>query len=302
MMTIETAYKQFLQKLNAIYDEREANNIVDWVFESIAGIKRSDRLAGKQNELSISTIEQLNNALQQLMQHKPVQYVLQEAWFYKMKFFVNEHVLIPRPETEELVEWIIEDVRGKMYEVRSKQSSNIGHQISDIKHILDVGTGSGCISVSLKKHLPCCTITAIDISEDALLVAKKNAELLDVSVDFIQLDFLDETSWPSLPSFHIIVSNPPYIPETEKSNLDKNVVEHEPHIALFVKETDPFIFYHALINFSESHLNKGGKIFVEVHEDYAKDVQQIFEENKFQSEIRKDMYGRDRMIKAERIL
>ncbi len=148
------------------------------------------------------------------MQHKPVQYVLQEAWFYKMKFFVNENVLIPRPETEELVSWIVEDVRSAMFDVRSNRLQ-----------ILDIGTGSGCIAVSLKKELPDVDVMAIDVSKQALSVAKKNADALQAQIDFLEINFLDEKLWPSLSKYDVIVSNPPYIPETEREKLAKNVTD-----------------------------------------------------------------------------
>ena len=283
-MTIDEEYKKFVKQLQTIYDEREAENIADWVFESIANNKRADRVIDKQKHFIDSIIQQLNAALQQLLEHKPIQYVLGEVWFYKMKLLVNEHVLIPRPETEELVEWVIKE--SKIQNSKFK--------------ILDVGTGSGCIAVALKKELADAEIFAIDVSDDALSVAKQNAQDQNTAINFLQLDFLNEDDWPSLPSFDIIISNPPYIPENEKSKLAKNVVNHEPHLALFVDDNDPFIFYKKIASFAEKHLNENGKIFVEVHEDYAKQVQQIFAEKNFTTEIKKDIYGRERMIKASR--
>lgn len=287
-MTIEEAYNNFTQQLKSISEVREANNIADWVFES-AGLKRLDRITNKLNQINESTHKQLNEKLRQLLQHKPVQYVLNEAWFYKMKFFVNEHVLIPRPETEELVEWVVEEIRNKKLEIRNKEV---------LFSILDIGSGSGCIPVALKKELPDAAITSIDISYEALEVAKQNATTQNVKIEFIQLDFLDVKSIKPLPLFNIIVSNPPYIPENEKSKLDKNVVDHEPHLALFVGDNDPFIFYKTIAAFAKTHLKKEGEIFVEVHENYAEEVKKIFEGKNFKTETRKDIYGRERMIKA----
>ncbi|MDQ6756982.1 MAG: peptide chain release factor N(5)-glutamine methyltransferase [Bacteroidota bacterium] len=283
-MTIDELYKHFVGQLKTIYDERESENITDWIFESIAKIRRLDRLANKQKAISDSTINQLNNALQQLLQHKPVQYVLQEVWFYKMKLFVNEHVLIPRPETEELVEWIIKEFRIQNSEFR----------------ILDIGSGCGCIPIALKKELPNTEIISIDISEDALAVAKKNAADQNVKIDFKRVDFLNEKSWTSLPLFNIIVSNPPYIPENEKSKLNKNVTDHEPHTALFVADSDPFIFYRKIADFAETHLVTEGKIFVEIHENYSEQAEKIFAEKEFKTERRNDIYGRERMVKVYR--
>jgi release factor glutamine methyltransferase len=280
-MTIEEAYNNFTEKLKTIYEPREANNVADWIFES-EGIKRLNRITGKQTTINQSTDQLINKKLKQLLQHKPVQYVLNEAWFYKMKFFVNEHVLIPRPETEELVEWIVEELKMKNEKLK----------------ILDIGSGSGCISIALKKELPGSEIISIDVSEEALKVARQNAIEQNVKIEFVQLDFLNEKSWSSLKSYNIIVSNPPYIPQNEKSKLDKNVIEHEPHLALFVQDNDPFIFYKRISEFAGSHLKKKGKIFVEVHEDYAAQVQKIFKERGFKIERRKDLHGRDRMICA----
>ncbi len=294
---VEELYKIFLKQLKKNYDERESANITDWVFESVANIKRLDRVIDKQKPLSNSTIEHLNNVLQQLLQHKPVQYVLGEAWFYKMKLKVNEHVLIPRPETEELVEWMVAEIRNKKLEIRNKKVAELTTDNSPLT-ILDIGTGSGCISIALKKELPNAEVSAIDVSEDALNIAKQNAVDQNTQINFSQTDFLNEELWPSLPSFNIIVSNPPYIPEDEKSKLAKNVVDHEPHLALFVGNDEPFIFYKKITSFADKYLKDKGKIFVEVHEDYANKVQQIFAEKNFKTEVRKDIYGRERMIKA----
>ncbi len=302
MMTLSESYKNVVAQLKTIYEEREANNIADWVFES-EGIKRLDRITNTNKQINQSTNKQINLKLQRLLQHTPVQYILNEAWFYKMKLFVNEHVLIPRPETEELVEWIVEDLRNAKYDVKNRESSNIEHQTSDIVHILDIGTGSGCIAIALKRELPNTEIYALDISEDALAVAKKNAAIQDQKINFTRIDFLNESSWPSLKSlksFDIIVSNPPYIPANEKSSMNKNVVNHEPHVALFVEDNDPFIFYKKIASFADKHLSEKGKIYVEVHEDYSKEVQQIFKEKYFKTEIRKDIYKRERMICAGR--
>lgn len=291
-MTIDEIYKQFVEQLKTVYDERESENIADWIFEIIANNKRSDRILDKQKQFSDSIIQQLNVSLQQLLAHKPVQYVVGETWFYKMKFFVNEYVLIPRPETEELVEWVVDEIRNKELEIRNKKVTELA--------ILDIGTGSGCIAIALKKELPDAEVFAIDVSEGALAVAKQNAQNQNVRIDFMQFDFLDEKSWTSLPSFNIIISNPPYIPENEKKKLAKNVIDNEPHLALFVPDNDPFIFYRKIASFSVQHLNETGKVFVEVHEDYAREVQQIFADENFETEIKKDIYGRERMVKANR--
>ncbi len=294
-MAIDELYKQFVEQLKTIYDERESAHIADWVFESVTGIKRLDRIIDKQQELSHSNSQQLQIVLQQLLRHKPVQYILGEAWFYKMKLKLNEHVLIPRPETEELVEWVVEEIRNNRAEIRNKKVDELTTYNSQLT-ILDIGTGSGCMSIALKKELPIADLFAIDVSDDALKVARQNAEDHKTAIHFKQLDFLNETLWKSLRTFDIIVSNPPYIPEQEKNKLPKNVVDHEPHVALFVTDNDPFIFYKKIACFAASHLKLKGKIFVEIHEDYSKQVQKLFAEKNFKTEIRKDLFRRERMI------
>jgi len=286
-MTTEQLYNDFLNQLTSIYEKREAANIADWVFEKVTGFKRIGKKLNRDVELEKDAIQKLHKYLAELLQNKPVQYVLNEAWFYKMKFYVNENVLIPRPETEELVEWLVGDVRSLMY--------NVGY--GEFK-VLEIGTGSGCIAVSIKKELENIGITAIDISEEALTVANKNADALHTKINFLQNDFLNETLWDLLGIYDVIVSNPPYIPENEKEKLAKNVSAFEPPIALFVENNNPFIFYDKIAKFSRSHLEPKGKIFVEIHEEYAKEVNKIFLAYNFKTQIREDMYGKERIIQA----
>jgi release factor glutamine methyltransferase len=285
-MTTASIYNHFKNQLKAVYDDREAENISDWIFENVTGLKRWERRETRNKELNETDSEKLKKYLDELLKHKPVQYVLNEAWFYKRKFYVNENVLIPRPETEELVEWIVKDAKNNAGD-NSKQTN-----------IIDIGTGSGCIPVSLKKELPEANVTAIDVSEKALVVSKKNGKELNASIDFFQIDFLKEDEWKALPQIDIIVSNPPYIPINEKEILAKNVIDFEPEIALFVENNDPFIFYKAIAKFAKCHLKEKGKIYVEVHEEYAKQVKIIFENAGLISEIKKDIYGKERMLKA----
>ena len=285
-MTTAEIYNDFKNKLKTIYDDREADNISDWVFENVTGLKKWERRENQNKEINETEFEKLKNYLEELLKHRQVQYILNEAWFYKMKFYVNEHVLIPRPETEELVEWVINDAKFERAN-NSKQTN-----------IIDIGTGSGCIPVSLKKELPESNVTAIDLSEKALLVAKKNAVQLDAAVDFFLIDFLKKEEWETLSEYDIIVSNPPYIPINEKEILAKNVADFEPEIALFVADNDPFIFYKNISKFAKSHLKENGKIYVEVHEEYASEVKNLFENAGFISEIKKDIYGKERMVKA----
>jgi len=286
-MTLEKEYKAFVEALRNIYEDREAVNIADWVFEKITGINRLRRRTDKITLTDRFTSQLIDAALARLLQHEPVQYVLNEARFYKMNFYVNKDVLIPRPETEELVEWIINDVR---------ETANTRGSLN----ILDIGSGSGCIPIAIKKQIPSAEIISIDISESALQVARKNALDHLTKVEFVKLDFLNENEWHILPQFDIIVSNPPYIPAKEKMKLDKNVVNHEPHQALFVGDDDPFIFYKKIAGFAGLHLAPMGKIYVETHEEYARDVSEIFVQQQFSPVIKNDIYGRERMICASR--
>ncbi|MEO8415821.1 MAG: peptide chain release factor N(5)-glutamine methyltransferase [Ginsengibacter sp.] len=286
-MTTEQSYNNFFNQLLPLYESKEANNIADWVFENVTGLKRWERRAQKNKILTAELVQRLQKYLEELLRNKPVQYVLQEAWFYKMKFFVNEHVLIPRPETEELVSWVVNDLRTAVNDMRNGAIE-----------ILDVGTGSGCIAISFKKELKNIFITAIDISKEALTVAKKNADNLQTPIAFLRMDFIDERSWNAFGVYDVIVSNPPYIPEIEKETLAKNVTAYEPGIALFVQNDHPFIFYEKIAKFAQSHLKPGGRIFVEVHEGYSNEVRKIFSVYNFNTEMKKDIYGKARMVRA----
>ena len=282
-MTINNFYRQYLQQLQNIYSLQEAAIITNWVFENKASIKRSEIITSPEKIIDEKIMKVLNEALQQLLEHRPVQYVLGETWFYKLELKMNEHVLIPRPETEELVEWIIEDYK----KAENKKVS-----------ILDIGTGSGCIAIALQKKLLAAKITATDISKKALSIAKENADNNNAAVDFIQSDFLNEAEWERLPEVDIIVSNPPYIPIREKEKLDKNVTGFEPHNALFVPDHSPLLFYKKIILFAKKHLKKDGIIYVEIHEDFAEETSAAFSIQFKTVEIKKDLNGKNRMIKA----
>lgn len=282
-MTIQQAQQHTLSQLKSLYDEREAANITDWIMEHLTGKKRIDRLLEKELILSSTQLAGLDITLQELATHKPIQYVLGEAWFAGMKFFVNEDVLIPRPETEELVEWIYAE---------SRQSTRNHLQL------LDIGTGSGCIPISLKKKQPALSIAALDVSKGAIAVAKRNAGSLGAAIHFILVNFLNETFWDQLPVVDIIVSNPPYIKESEQNNMRKNVLGFEPSLALFVPDNDALLFYRKIALFGKTNLTEEGTIFVEINEALGKEVADLFEANGYTVELRKDMEGKDRMIKA----
>ena len=283
-MTIKEHYRFFLQQLLTIYNLNEATVMTDWAFESLAGIERFDIIKNPELPLSASKEEALNNALTALLQHKPLQYVLGEAWFYNMKLKVNEQVLIPRPETEELVQEVLTHVTTNQIAAPT---------------ILDIGTGSGCIAIALKKNIPAAIVTAIDISGEALLIAKENAINQDAAILFFQTDFLNEVKWTVLPIFDIIISNPPYIPINEKEKLDTNVTAFEPHQALFVPENAPLLFYEKIATFGKTHLNPNGKMFMETHEDYTQESADLFSPFYREVTIKKDIFGKERMVVAK---
>jgi release factor glutamine methyltransferase len=217
----------------------------------------------------------------ELIAGRPLQYVLGYAWFMGKRYKVNEQVLIPRPETEELVAWIIDD------------AGSVNTQLN----ILDIGTGSGCIPIALKQALYAAAVTSCDISKGALAVAKENAANMNAGMEFIQTDFLDDTQWQLLGMYDVIVSNPPYIPIAEKDGLHANVRAYEPATALFVAD-DALVFYRAIASFGKQHLNSSGSIYCELHRDYAVATKALFEEQGYAVELRKDMHGNWRMLKA----
>lgn len=281
-MTLREATFSLLKQLRTIYAEGEADSITDWVMEHITGSKKVERMMYKNSPITKAEEEQLQKITGRLLLHEPVQYVLNEAWFCGLKFYVDNHVLIPRPETEELVEWII---------------SNCKFPVDQLS-ILDIGSGSGCIPVSLKRRLRKAEVWSCDSSAAALEVARRNATSLGTEINFIQLDFLDEQARKQLPLFDIIVSNPPYIPENNREQMQANVLNYEPHTALFVPNNDALVFYSAIAEFGKTHLNHGGAIYAEIHEDFGPDSIKVFESRGYKTELKKDMQGKNRMIKA----
>jgi release factor glutamine methyltransferase len=279
-MTIESAKDQLIRQLSSMYEPREAAGITNMVLEHLTGMNKTDRMIHKHQEFSAIQEEQLVVMTTALLNNRPIQYVLGEAWFGGMKFLVNEHTLIPRPETEELIEWI-------------KATAN-----PEPQNILDIGTGSGCIPITLKKEFPLWQISAMDVSHDTLQVAKQNATLNNVEIDFTCMDFLNEERWSDLSEYHIIISNPPYIKKSEKDSMSANVVDHEPHIALFVPDDDALIFYRKIAAFGLSHLKKHGKLFFEINQLLGKEVCELLQQMGYTTILRKDLYGNDRMIMA----
>lgn len=268
--------------MRTIYEESESSQVTDWIMENITGSKKMERMLFKNADLTQEEETQLKKYVERLMQHEPVQYVLNESWFYGLKFYVDKNVLIPRPETEELVEWIITNCPSIPAELK----------------ILDIGCGSGCIPITLKKRLEKAEVWSCDISEDALVIAKLNAATLGTEVDFIQLDFLDKEQWKQLPTFDIIVSNPPYVPEKDKATMHPNVLNYEPVNALFVPDNDPLLFYKAIAEFGKTHLNKSGSIYTEINESFGDATITVFQSAGYVSEMKKDMQQKDRIIRS----
>ncbi len=278
-MSLQTIHNKFIKSLAGIYDNSEAENIWALASEKILSEKfqRHEYAVIIPTEL-LST--QFDDISQRLLKHEPIQYIIEECWFYDLPFFVDKNVLIPRPETEELVDWVIKE---------NKSAAPL---------ILDVGTGSGCIPIILKRKIPAATVYSCDISEEAIQVAKRNADTHQTTIHFLQTDFLHNEKWADFPEVDIIVSNPPYIPEKDKNEMRLNVVNHEPHLALFVKNNRPLIFYEAIANFGLRKLKPGGAIYVEVHESLAANVTNVFQEKSYTTMLKKDMQRKERMIKA----
>lgn len=282
-MTIGEAQQYTRQFLEKHYETREAGNIMHLLMEKLTGMQKVDRLLAKERPLLPEQLNRLNAWLEKLAASQPVQYVLGEAWFAGMCLQVNPHVLIPRPETEELVAWALRDCSEE--KIRAPK-------------VLDIGTGSGCIAVAFQKSLPDATTMAIDYSSEALTCAENNARAQHTDIRFLQLDFLVASERDSLPVMDIILSNPPYIPASEKKNMSPRVWQQEPATALFVPDSDPLVFYQAIAAFGKTHLRKSGAIYMELYEELGALTARLFREQGYTTELRKDMQGRDRMLKA----
>lgn len=282
--SIGQAFIKLKKELALQYDSQEAIAMAHAYIEALTGWSKTERLIQKEQLLTQNQYLTLQKDLVRLLSCEPLQHIIGYQWFAGSKFLVNKHVLIPRPETEELVQWIIDE-----------------HCSSPQLSILDIGTGSGCIPISLKKKLSQANIMSFDVSKEALTVAVENAKTIGVSIDFKHLDFLNEANWKDIPSVDILVSNPPYIPLAEKDYLDRNVRDFEPPVALFVDDTDRFIFYRKLAFFGLDKLNKSGAIYCEIHRDFAQETTTVFAEAGYTNiELRKDIFGNDRMLKISR--
>lgn len=284
-MTLKDLGNKFIQNLNTFYHEDEVQAIYLIALEHVLKYRRTDYLLNKTEVISTENLNKLESILTTLKTWKPIQYITGETIFYGLPFKVNPSVLIPRPETEELVDWII-----------SVCNSRFSINQQNLK-IIDIGTGSGCIAIALKKNLPNAKVSAIDIAKDSLATAENNANLNVVEVDFIEQDILEVQQSKIEAQYSIIVSNPPYVTENEKSSMHENVIANEPHRALFVSNDNPLIFYDAIANFALNNLMSNGLLFFEINEYLGKQTVDLLNHKNFKNiELKKDMQGKDRMI------
>ena len=307
-------YNELWRKLAQIHEEGEAKAIARMVYEVRFGLSLIDICIGKDTQLSANDQVELEEIAQRLMKQEPVQYVLGQADFCGRTFMVNEHVLIPRPETEELCQWIIAADDSDCNATLSKRELFRTVRVcplSSAAKILDIGTGSGCIAITLAAEIPNAEVTAWDISEEALDVARENAQRHNVHVTFKQVDALEsrgqvhdcftEANQATCPhdSFDIIVSNPPYICNKEREAMEANVLEHEPHTALFVPDDDPLLFYRAIAEYAQTALTPDGWLYFEINPLYADSLRDMLSKMSYHDiEIREDQFGKQRMIRA----
>lgn len=280
-MQLKQYKSYFSEELKSVFPQTEVDSFFFLLVEEYLDIKRIDLILQPNIEISSDIKELLDKALERLKKEEPIQYILGETEFYGLPFKVNKNTLIPRPETEELVEWIIKEVKKKQ----------------ELLSILDIGTGTGCIPISLKKHLPNTNVSAIDISEEAIQMAKQNAKLNEVDISFIKQDILKTEVLSGM--FDIIISNPPYVRELEKVEIKNNVLKNEPHLALFVKDDNPLLFYKKIADLAKSNLTKNGLLFFEINQYLGVETVEMLKNKGFtQIELQKDIFGNDRMIKA----
>ncbi len=270
---------EFIDHLKGEYPSTEIESFFNILADEFLGMSRLEVALAPELKLNEEQISSFNSALERLKRHEPIQYITGSTGFFGMHFSVNRNVLIPRPETEELVEWIIQDFKASEEELK----------------ILDIGTGSGCIAISLAKNLK-AEVEAFDISEEALKIARKNAEINKVTVSFQKIDILEVKELAK--RYDIVVSNPPYVREQEKEQMQKNVLEHEPETALYVKNNNALIFYQKITGLVQKSLNPGGILYFEINQYLYKETKSLVENLGFEAELKKDIFGNYRMLKA----
>jgi release factor glutamine methyltransferase len=281
--------KIFHKELDVIYDKEEVSNFFFLCLEKYSDIPRIYLQLEPEFTISKPETEQYLNTLEALKHQKPIQYIFGETEFYNLKFNVSEDVLIPRQETEELVDWIIK--------------CNSKHSEESLK-ILDIGTGSGCIAISLAENISNAEVYALDVSEKALEIAKNNAEQNKIDVSFIKANILDQATWDldfRNIKFDVIVSNPPYVRNMEKREIKRNVLDNEPHLALFIDDYNPLIFYKAIIQFAVDNLKPNGELFFEINQYLGNETKELLMVSNFNEvELRKDLNNNYRMLKGKK--
>ncbi|RBP32695.1 release factor glutamine methyltransferase [Oceanihabitans sediminis] len=288
-MKLKEIKERFHKELDAIYGKDEVRSFFYLLIEELFDFNRLKLALDPEKSITKSEVDTILKALTRLKDQEPIQYIIGETEFYGLPFKVNENTLIPRPETEELVNLIIENTKEKIEKDRSFS-------------ILDIGTGTGCIAITLAKNLPNAKVYAVDVSAEAIEKAKENAALNNVEVAFIETDILDKESWDvkfSALEFDIIVSNPPYVRELEKQQMKPNVLNNEPHLALFVGDENPLLFYKAISKFADRKLQSSGELYFEINEYLGKEMIALLEENNFRNiELKQDFFRKDRMLKG----
>lgn len=282
-MELKAFKNQFVEKLISIYDKEEAEQLFYLTIEEIMNWKRVDFIMKTPFELDLDVSEKLNMVLNHLVNEKPIQYIFNKAHFFGLEFYVNENTLIPRQETEELVDWILKTIAEKP-EKKFR--------------ILDIGTGSGCIPIAIAKFAKNVEVSTLDVSEKAIEVAKKNAEMNDVNIHFFHQSIL-ETQISE--TYDLIVSNPPYVRNLEKVEIKNNVLVHEPHLALFVEDDDPLIFYRKIVELAKENLAVNGYLFFEINQYLGKETLELFSNHFTNVALRKDFVGNNRMIRGTKI-
>jgi release factor glutamine methyltransferase len=267
------------KELSGFYPKEEIESLIFLIFEKLKGYSRTQFLLSGAEILTAEDQAAIDQIVSRLRNHEPIQYILGETEFYGLSFYTAPGVLIPRPETEELVQWIIQE--------------NKNNSLT----ILDIGTGTGCIAISLRKNMPKSMVLACDISPVCLNYALRNAELNVVEISVLEYDILSNSEAISFPKLDIIVSNPPYVRQTEKLLMEKNVLEYEPELALFVSDDDPLIFYNQIAAFAQANLNEGGRLYFEINEAFGPECSKMLRDKGFSDvQLKKDLNAKDRMI------
>ncbi len=284
-MTVQLAQQEIMERLEKLYPEAEVQAMSAMLLEALTGWSGAQLVLHRQEPIDSVKRTLLEGWMQELAGHRPIQYVIGYCWFYKHRFNVNEAVLIPRAETEELVHWVLESIQSA----------------SDTVLVTDIGTGSGCIAVSIAAAQPRAIVKAVDKSREALKVAEENAARVGKKLEFIEMDFLDRQQEDKLSEADIFISNPPYIPLQQREEIASHVRDFEPSMALFVADDDPLIFYRRLAELGKSKLRSNGWIYVEIHEYYGKEVVALFHQLGYINVVlKKDMQGKDRMVRAQK--